>query len=126
MAHEIIPEFDLAKFNGTVARELAERSREAHMVAADDTANYAIALHPLITATLRKFGIDGNTNRFGFGAGLASKNASAVIAALKKAADADENAAAHWSAFHRLYMEKVDAPIEEAKRQASHGNTLDY
>jgi hypothetical protein len=134
MSNNIIPEVDLAKFNNESMRQLADGARESHLTAADETANIAIALAPMVKTTMRHFGADGSTEasvRNGWNIlgdpGIAEKMSKELHRALQKAAEADENAAAHWTAAYRIYMQ-IHELIEEAKRRKTHRSSemLDY
>lgn len=135
MSNEIVPQVDLNKFNNESMRQMADGARAKLVEGSDDIANLAVALVPMIKETMRLHGADGNTqgsagnlwNVFG-DPGSAERASKHLHNAMKKAADAMENAAAHLTAAYRLYMAEVHEPIEEAKRRRAHGSTqtLDY
>ena len=123
-----IPQMDLGKFNGETARQFADGAREELMHGAEDTHTYANVLELMIEHTLRKFGLD-EKGGWGGQSGQAKKSAKKVVRALRKAAEAQVNAAAHFAAFQRLYQQQVDAPIEHRKRMLSSNagpKTLNY
>lgn len=112
---------DVTVEDDSTMHQLTNAFRSSMHAGSDFLNTVVAALHPLIVATLRRFGLDG-TNRFGLGSD-ARKAANSVCDPLKRAAGHLMDASMLVGFAYLAFIKNVWTPIQMAKREQESGST---